>query len=512
MGESVQNKIMKILPRAEQLYNRLILVVGEIGSGNRNEIIHDDHGLEYMNPGSSRLEPEWVIIVIASLVYTGELVLAVPGKKFDATALPQLAAAKIEDLVRFKHLEQPKDWNLPALKTLFEMLSLPAGMAQMVAKGKEEPIQQLQQALSKLVKRIVMSRQFIREGVSFWGIDIFNITGAKERSDDLNHAKTFFESLQAYSSPGKLKNFKYSSEDIFTHQHAILVADELDVLREFVLEHGPNASWLTTAEAVLPSDHGWTVKVKKVKQDVLDSLKGMDLSTLVAKSNDIGIKLSQLKKEYVTSYIDLHTMARLGINDDKRKASLMNDQRLQALSKLAGIDLMPRQQLTEFQNNLAGLKSCFSLMDKDLDSTPICPHCGFRPSLEPKSSSKDAINKLDGQLDQLVRSWTEILYSNLEDPILQSNINLLKIEDRKLIDGFIRSGHLPSPLDSNFVHALKEVLSGLVKVSITIEALQKELQANSGPGTPMEMKNRFEGYIDRLTKGKDPAKVRIVIE
>lgn len=48
------------------------------------------------------------------------------------------------------------------------------------------------------------------------------------------------------------------------------------------------------------------------------------------------------------------------MNDDKRKAGLLNDQRLQTLLKLAGIDLMPRQQLTDYQNRLAGLKSCFA--------------------------------------------------------------------------------------------------------------------------------------------------------
>ena len=33
-----------------------------------------------------------------------------------------------------------------------------------------------------------------------------------------------------------------------------------------------------------------------------------------------------------------------------------------------------------------------------------------------------------------------------------------------------------------------------------------------GPATPAEMRKRFEEYLDRLTKGKDPAKVRIVME
>ena len=59
---------------------------------------------------------------------------------------------------------------------------------------------------------------------------------------------------------------------------------------------------------------------------------------------------------------------------------------------------------------------------------------------------------------------------------------------------------------------MKEVLSGLVKVTVKTRDLQKALQVEGGPATPAEMRKRFEEYLDRLTKGKDPAKVRIVME
>lgn len=48
--------------------------------------------------------------------------------------------------------------------------------------------------------------------------------------------------------------------------------------------------------------------------------------------------------------------------------------------------------------------------------------------------------------------------------------------------------------DSNFVHALKEVLSGLVKVTVKAQELQQALQVTDGPATPAEMKKRFEEY------------------
>mgnify|MGYP006874292219 CR=1 FL=1 len=91
---------------------------------------------------------------------------------------------------------------------------------------------------------------------------------------------------------------------------------------------------------------------------------------------------------------------------------------------------------------------------------------------------------------------------------------ILKSYGEKSPDGkrFIKSKELPVPLDNNFVHALKEVLSGLVKVTVNAQDLQRALQVADGPATPAEMKKRFEEYIEQRTKGNDPAKVRIVIE
>ena len=220
-----------------------------------------------------------------------------------------------------------------------------------------------------------------------------------------------------------------------------------------------------------------------------------------------------MKKDYIVTYIDLHNKARLGVNDDKRKAELLNDQRLQTLLKLAGIELMPLQQLKDYQSHLIGLKSCFTLTEQNLDASPICPHCRFRPSVETDlKAGPQMIDQMDAQLDVMMKSWILIILANLEDPITQANINLLKIDDREPLEAFIKSKELPVPLDSNFVHALKEVLSGLVKVTVKTEELQQALQVADGPATPTEMKKRFEEYIDQLIKGKDPAKVRIVME
>ncbi|MEI8209960.1 MAG: DUF6079 family protein, partial [Methylococcales bacterium] len=375
----------KIEPNKSNYAKSILELLHAKGHGqvvNRNELIHDNLGLEYFEPNTSRLEVEWVVVILASLVYSGELVLAIPGKKFDATALPQLAATNLEELIRFKHLEQPKEWNLPALKALFELLGMTPGLAQLVTQGNEEPVQNLQQEITKLVKRLVMTQQTLREGISFWGLPLLSDTAKTQYSTSLLEAKNFFEALQAYTSPGKLKNFNYSVAEVTTHEKAIKALSSLAILRDFVLNQSQTAAWLDSAEGVLPPEQEWVDRMKMSRLDILQTLEQTELSKLSGRSNAITTKLLALKKDFNLTYIKLHTQARLGITDDKRKVGLLNDVRLQTLNKLVIIDLLPRQQLTDFQNRLVSLKSCFALTEQNLDSSPVCPHCGFRPSIE----------------------------------------------------------------------------------------------------------------------------------
>ena len=498
-------------------YARFILdIIKAKGFGqviNHNEIIQDDQGIEYMNPGGARLEPEWVVVLLAALVYTGDIMIAISGRKFDATNLPLLAATDVDELARFRHLEQPKEWNLPVLKTLFELLGLSPGMAQLVTQNQDEPVRNLQQAVDEMVQRIVMTQQTAQEGLSFWGLDLIAATGLTSQASELAEAKTFFDSLRAYSTPGKLKNFQYKASEVNAYKNAVAVLDELDALREFILEHGSIASWLSTAEGTMPTDHDWVKRMRNERRDVLDKLNQGNRQQLSAQSRSIGARLKKLKQDYTVAYISLHTKARLGARDDQRKTELMNDSRLGTLLKLADIDLMPRQQVTDFQDNLTALQSCTDLIDKELEATPLCPHCEFRPAIETGAvAGSQVIEQMDISLDSMVASWTDILLNNLGDPSTRTNMGLLKNDEREALETFIQSRELPAPVQDSFLSALKQALSGLVKVTFNTVDIQNALQATDGPATPAEMKQRFEDYIDSLTMGKDPTKVRIILE
>ncbi|MDZ7860613.1 MAG: DUF6079 family protein [Candidatus Krumholzibacteriota bacterium] len=480
---------------------------------NRSELIQDVFSVEYLAPQTLRLEPEWAVVILAVLVYTGDLVLVIPGKKFDATELPKLAGTKVEDLAQFKHIKQPKDWNLPALKTLFELLDLTPGMARLISQGKGEPVQQLQKAITQRVEKLVRIRQNLQDGIPFWGSKLFEEKESQKILTRLDKTKDFLESMQAYSSPGKLKNFRYDTKEVKNHRDGIKTLKEIESLQELVKDLGGTAFYLSTAEAVLPSDYEWTDKIKTARKDVLEKIIDPKKRDATNFRQNMMRKLTKLKKEYHKIYLTMHTKARLGVNYDKRKTRLTKDERLKVLQKLSTIDLMPRQHLSDFQNRLAGLKSCFAFTEQDLDVSPVCPHCDYRPGEEiPAVPAENLIDELDDVLDKLVNDWIRTLLNNMEDPTTKEHLELLKPKQKKLVKGFIKSRELPEDMDQVFINALREVLSGLVKVSVKTADIREALLVGGSPATLQEMKKRFEHYIDELSKGKEPGKVRVVLE
>ena len=479
----------------------------------RSELIQDVNGVEYMAPNSLRLEPEFVVVVLAALVFAGEIVLTLPGKKFTATDLQQLAGTNVAELARFKHIERPKEWNIPSLKALFELFDLAPGKAQLVTLGNTEAVQDLLAAVTRTAERLATMQQTINNGVMFWGRNLLSDQEIKNNRDKCEATKTFVESLQVYNAPGKLKNLKYDFQEIKSHSSGIKLIDEIKSLESLANELSQISSYLSTAEALLPQGHPWTEKVKTIKTEVLDDIIDSTKRNSSQFQQKIIRKLTDLKKEYVSSYIELHVKERLGSTDDKRKSRLLNDDRLKKMKDLCTIDLMPRQQLLDFQKRLSGLRSCFALTEKEIESAPVCPHCGFKPADQSTGASAGTLlSSLDDELDELLEAWTQTLITNLEDPITKNNFNLLKPDTRKLVDHFIARKTLDEVLDSNFIQALQEALSGLSKVSMSVDKIRDALLSGGSPATLDEMKKRFEEYLDNRAKGLEPEKVRIILE
>jgi Family of unknown function (DUF6079) len=162
----------------------------------------------------------------------------------------------------------------------------------------------------------------------------------------------------------------------------------------------------------MPAEDSWRESVQHRRGELLAQLSSPKKRGSPQTQRQLAQTLTQLKQQYVDSYVTVHARARLGANDDSKKKKLLQDPRLARLMKLAGIDLLPRAQLVEVQNRLSGLKPCISLTKVDLDTNPVCPHCQFRPVAEPSAAGAAAAQILaavDGDLDRMHDEWTRTL-------------------------------------------------------------------------------------------------------
>ncbi|HBG75206.1 MAG: ATPase [Chloroflexi bacterium GWB2_49_20] len=510
----------RLTPGNSDYANYIMDLLRKKGSGqvlNRGELITEENGVEYMSPDRYRLEPEWVTVLLAALVFNGDLVLAIPGKKFDASMLDTLATTSIDDLSRFKYIEFPKDWNTPALKLLFDLVGLEPGKAILVTQGgsnaDEIVMQELTPKISEMVNRLVMAQQTIQSGLSFWGTPLYAENERSEFLSRITSAKGFLETAQAFNTPGKLKNFNVDTATIQGHMLALVTLKELEAIQTLVTDLNPQASYCSQAALALPSENAWVEKMHDLQAQNIAQLKSP------AKRNQPGFRqqvvqsLAQLKKEYQTIYSGLHTKARLNLNEDKRKAALLHDSRLEQLRKLATIELMHSGQLNDVQNRIIGLKTCFALTESGLQSNPVCPHCGFKPAAEPVNINAGAqLKQLDQELDALILDWNKGLLDNLEDPMTQVNLELLRPEYQKVIRAFLTDRQLPDPVPNEFILAAQEALSTLAKITIKMDDLRLVLQNGGSPVTVQEYRKRFEEHLANLTKGKDSNKIRIVVE
>jgi hypothetical protein len=153
-------------------------------------------------------------------------------------------------------------------------------------------------------------------------------------------------------------------------------------------------------------------------------------------------------------------------------------------------------------------------VESELLASPYCPHCSFRPANEQGDllPAANALKQLDDELDRLLGGWQQTLLDNLDDPIIQANLELLKAAARALIQAFVASKTLPEPVTPDFVSAVQEALSGLEKISVTGEDIKKALLQGGSPATPEDLRKRFETFLNERCKGKDATKLRFVVE
>lgn len=478
---------------------------------NRKELITVKNDVE--RESRYQLEPEFLLIVLAALVQNGNVTLSVAGKKLDAANLGEATKTPLEQLIAFKHVEKPKGLPLAELVELFQMLDLAEGLIRNEATH-DEAVKQLHSKAKGLTERVVIVAQHVQTGLPCWGSELIPAEDREQQRQKLDELKSFLEGLQAFNTPGKLKNFSRSVSEIQGQAATLGLIKQIENLNALVQDLTALTGYLGTAAAVLPPQDPWRTQMETIRSEWRAKLMDPAARSAADFRQKINRALQKAKDDYRTTYIALHKKARLGVNEDAKKKTLLTDPRLACLDKLAkGVSLLPHSTFTDLQTRLNKVLACFKLVKEDLEASPICPHCNFRPQEENFGASGVAvIDQIDKQLDGLLDNWTKTLLDNLDDPTAKKSIKLLPKAQKEAVEAFLKSKALPEKIGNDLVQGMQQALSGLIAIAIRPNDLLDALGDGGAPCTVEQIEARFVRFVQQITRGKEPSKVRLVIE
>ncbi len=367
--------------------------------------------------------------------------------------------------------------------------------------------------MSELQNWVVKLQNRVRDGIPLGGQAILAGERLQETLADLAAYKTFLDSLPPFNTPGKPRNFPYSPDDVREQRARRERAGQLAFLAEQVeQELQPRISYLREALSLLPEEHPLAHAFQEAQNSILNGLWESPPGAETRALEEGRRRLDGLKQAYRESYLEAHRRARLNSEEDKRKRLLMKDPRLQQLRLLAErVPILPAKKLDDLEKRLSGLVSCWRLIPEELDREPRCPHCQFRPTEAPPEPVGETLRQLEEGLDRLRWEWVRSLSEALRSPTAQKSLELIAPEERARLEALRDEGRLPD-LDEPFLQALAHTLEGLERVTLSPEEILEALTRPGMPCTADDLRQRWEKLLQQRLSGKDPSRVRIVIE
>lgn len=506
----------KIRPENSPYVSFYIQKLKELPEGNvlnYSDIMTTENGDEYFDK-RYKLGVVWMSIVLTALVYGGHCVLvAENGQRYDAGNMETLCKISPTDIYNFKRLEKPKSMNRQMLMRLFDAYGISSGLL-----ASESTYSTALESLLKVAQEKVDAawnmKNFLQKHYNLWGNTIIPMGTANQLIEKITAVHQIGDDIRSrFTTVAKMKNFDYDDSKLKQLEDgiaAIAIGERVKQFRDDLLDI---CNYIETAETKLPESSELRpafAEQKTAYQSVQARLLEDDWDS--EETDDVVLALTDLKKKYIAWYMAEHKAYRLDHAGSQKKGTIQQSTTWKSLIALKGIHgILPTSQLMDLSGQLVALKTCFELTEPEMQKQADCPHCHFNPADNDSKPVHGRLGQIEDKADEVLDGWTNALKSALEDPMLEEQKALLGKNARAAIDKFLQSGHLPIPVDQQFIDSVNSMLSGLESLEVHMDKLQA-VMTSWGPCTPEDFKQKLAQWVDSQTSGKDKSKVRIVIK
>jgi len=471
---------------------------------NRDEFMTKENDQEF--DSKFHLEDDWVLIILCSMVYAGDLIIGYSGKKISAENISEINSMSSDDLLQFRYVQRPSGIPVARLKELSILFELPPGL--FAGQNLDRGVELLQNKITENLKSILDLNEKISEGIRFWDVEVYDLQEQQNLKNILDNFKQFLDSLQKFDSSAKIKNLRLTQDEISEKQINFDKIKHLNKICNIILKISPLTNYLSQTNLILSSKYSLS-NFSEQKQSMMIKIKENPAEEL---SQELKSELEEIKQSFVEEYYNSHKKSRLDSQSNEKLVSVLNSSSLKKLQKLRNISLLDQTKLSDLENKFGKLKPCSELEKSELESSPKCIHCNYTPSDEGIFDSKERLSKLESELSTTEQDMTKALNENLDDPIVKTNLDAQEKNKRKSIDEFLSQKTLPDEISNIFVDALNEVFTGLEKTILNVEELRESLQKGGTPCTQNDLESRFSQYLEEKTKDKTKSKIRFVVD
>lgn len=482
----------------------LMQLLKEKGEGmvlNRDEII------EYIDKSDNlwlskdfKIEADLEFVVMAAMAALGEIEITLnSGKTINSTNLNELKDIQKQDFYSFTHIKPPKGLNLAALKVMFVGM-LGRNLSNQIKDS--STYTHLVSAANEWAKRAVTLLNKVQGGYIFKGFEIISNDEAAKYRRDFTAFSGFCDKLANYTSEAKIKNFSFSVDDL---NRILPVKAEIEKVERQL-----------TKVALLNEDIYYLQQCKQYitdpafKEEINNAIN--QLATVLSSGEETTIdayktELAKLKERYADWYLQLYLKHRVSEADNTQKQALLDSDNKAICDILKEADFLSTGQYSQWLNKINKLLPADNKVNKGLILT--APYQDFNP-IDFEGAEILSIKQIKSNLSDLVEHWIDALKETLDDPMVKKKIDLLDQSLQKLLADF-KSGKIILAKDNalRIRNAIMDLHKGLEKVEVSIDGMKT---AFNKPLTPDEAIEAFRVYIDRVTKGKERDKIRIILK
>ena len=501
---------------------------------NRGELIEQVSG--GLNPIEKdiifHLEPEWVVVVLLSLVYSGDIVLNVDGREeLDASGLERALTLSLQTLGDFRFFKRPRTLPLSQWVAIFDGLGIPSGLIR-DENTRPRAVEELQRTVNAELEKVAGLQDRLNQGLTLWNMPIFTDrytmvveSGSVVASDQptltlsvtqllpgLRGYKQYLEEISRINTVGKLRNLRLTSADVALAQEHRAVVQRAQRLVEVVAQIQPTSTYLVEAQVNFPADHSWVVWALEEQQKTLDLVRKFGQGEAKLDLPAVSQRLAQLKNGYITAYAELHRQLVLGPQADERRVRLYSDARLRALEQLVQIELLNRSELEAWKQTIHSLPTCREFHEGIIADTPTCPSCRLRPNQPSALRAEQSLDMLEARLDDLLNRWRQALRANLGSETAQHSLRAITPAERQPIEAFLAQEDTDTAVPVGFVASASQALRGIEAIALPVDDLLQALHTGGLPCTADELQRRFAEFVRQAMRGHDARNTRLMLD